>query len=49
MEGSVENKTKKYFQPWLWAKAKPPILFFQSGFAFAHCHTKGFVFFTVPQ
>ena len=49
MEGSVKNKNQKYFQPWLWAKAKPPMNIFPNGFAFAHCHTKGFVFFTVPE
>jgi hypothetical protein len=30
-------------------KSKTTDIVFSNGFAFAHCHTKGFVFFTVPE
>jgi hypothetical protein len=39
---AVEKKSDVCRQGWLWAKAKPPMIIFPNGFAFANCHARFF-------
>jgi hypothetical protein len=48
MEGSVKNKIPISFIVAV-GKSKTTDVYFSIGFAFAHCHTINFIFFTVLQ
>jgi hypothetical protein len=47
--GQCEKQKPKIFSTVAVGKSKTTDIIFSNGFAFAHCHTKGFVFFTVPE